>query len=82
MSLKLRRNLPLVVLLLAILTFLALGLGNQPIVAYTAATDSQQGEAPVTLDSDVTNDGGGTADLLETLDADAGVPKQSMIQGE
>ena len=80
MSLKLRRNLPLVVLLLVILTFLALGLGDQPIIAYTAATDSQQAEAPATPDSDVTNDAGGTAGLLETLEADSGTPEQPMIQ--
>jgi hypothetical protein len=76
MSLKLRRNLSLVLLLLAILTFLALGLGDQPIVAYTAARDSGEAEAPVTLDSGVMNDGAGTTDLLETLKADPGVPEQ------
>jgi hypothetical protein len=68
------------VLLLAILTFLALGLGDQPIVAYTATTDSRQAAASVTPDSDVTNDGGGTAGQLETLGADAGAPEQSTIQ--
>ena len=77
MNLKLRRNLPLVLLLLTILTFLALGLGDQPIIAYTAATDSQQAKTPVAIDSD-----GRTADLRETLGANAGVPAQSMIQGE
>jgi hypothetical protein len=82
MSLKLRRNLPLVVLLLAILAFLALVWGNQPIIAYTAATDSRQGEALETLDRDVMNEPGGTASLLETLGADAGAPEQAMIQGE
>jgi hypothetical protein len=77
MSLKLRRNLPLVLLLLALLTLLALGLGDQPIIAYIAATDSQQAEALVTIDGD-----GRTADLLETLGADAGVPEQSIIPVE
>ena len=67
MSLKFRRNLPLVLVLLAFLIFLALGLGDQPIIAYTAATDSGQAEAAVTIDSDVGTDG-----LLETLGADAG----------
>ena len=69
MSLKLRRNLPLVLLLLVILTFLALGLGDQPIIAYTAAMESQQVETPVTIDSD-----GRTTSLLETLGMDVGVP--------
>ena len=82
MSLKLRRNLPLVVLLLVILTFLALGLGDQPIIAYTAATESQQVETPVILNSDISNDGGTTASLLDTLGLGAGVREQSMIQGE
>ena len=77
MSLRLRRNLSLLLLLLTILTFLALGLGDQPIIAYTSATDSQQAEAPVTEDND-----GNTAGLLETLGADAGVLAQSMIQVE
>ena len=77
MSLKLRRNLPLVLLLLAFLIFLALGLGDQPIIAYTAATDSQQTEAPVTIEG-----GGRTADLSETVGADAGIPEQSMIPVE
>ena len=81
MSLKLRRNLPLVLLLLVILAFLALVLGNQPIVAYTAATDIQQAGTPVMLDSGVTNDAGGTASLL-ILGIDAGAPEQAMIQGE
>ena len=81
-SLKMRRNLPLVLLLLAVLAFLMLGLGDQPIVAYSAATVSRQGETPVTLDSNVTNDGAGTTGLLETLEADAVVLEQSMIQGE
>ncbi len=82
MSLKLRRNLPLLLLLLAILTFLALGLGDQPIVAYSAATVSQQREASVALDSDVTSDGGGTIGLLETLGTDTGVPERALTQGE
>jgi len=80
MSLKFRRNLPLVLLLLALLTFLALGLGDQPIVAYTAAADGQQTETSVTLDNDVTNDDGGTTGLLETLEADPVAPEQAMIQ--
>ena len=77
MSLKLRRNLPLILLLLAFLTFLALGLGDQPIIAYTAAADPGQTQASELLDND-----GSTADTLETLGADAGVPQQSTIQGE
>jgi hypothetical protein len=75
MSLKLRRNLPLLLLLLAILAFLVLGLGDQPIVAYTGSTDSRQAEAQETIDSEMTNDVGGTAGLLETLGADAGSPQ-------
>jgi hypothetical protein len=82
MSLKLRRNLPLVLLLLALLAFLAVVWGDLPIVAYTAETDSQQAEAPATLDIDLTNGDGGTAGLLETADAAAGALEQAMIQDE
>lgn len=34
MSLKLKRNIPLFVLLLTIITSLAIMIGNQPIIAY------------------------------------------------
>jgi hypothetical protein len=34
MSLRFRRNYPMVLLLIAILSFLALAMGNQPIIAY------------------------------------------------
>jgi hypothetical protein len=39
MSITLRRNLPLVLLLLAFLAFLVVALGNQPIINYTAERD-------------------------------------------
>jgi len=34
MSLKFKRNSPLIILLLAFLSFLAFAIGNQPIIAY------------------------------------------------
>jgi hypothetical protein len=34
MSLKFKRNYPIILLLVAILSFLAFGMGNQPIIAY------------------------------------------------
>jgi hypothetical protein len=34
MSLKLKRNYPIILLLVAILSFLAFAMGNQPIIAY------------------------------------------------
>lgn len=37
MTLKLRRNYPIVALLFAYLLFLALAIGNQPIIAYLAS---------------------------------------------
>jgi len=35
MSLKLKRNYPIILLLVAILSFLVLVMGGQPIIAYT-----------------------------------------------
>ena len=61
--------------------FLVLGLGDQPIVAYTPAADGEQTEASATLDNDATDDSGGATGRLETLEAAPGAPEQSMIQG-
>ena len=44
MSLRFKRNYPIVLLLLAILVFLTLALGDQRIVAYTARAQGQQTE--------------------------------------
>jgi len=35
MSLKFKRNYPIILLLVSVLFFLAFGLGSQPIIAYT-----------------------------------------------
>lgn len=43
MSLRFRRNLPLLLLLVTIIAVLVLGLGNQPIVAYTVGADGVSG---------------------------------------
>jgi hypothetical protein len=74
MSLKSRRNLPLVLLLLAILALLVLGLGEQPIIAYTAARDSLETTALGMTAGDVTGDSGATAGLLATPGTDARAP--------
>jgi hypothetical protein len=50
MSLRFKRNYPIVLLLIAILVFLTLGLGDQRIVAYTAKAQDQQTE-PVSSNS-------------------------------
>lgn len=42
MTLKFKRNLPLVIMLVGILSLLALTMGNQQIVSYTVNTDTLQ----------------------------------------
>ena len=74
MSIKLRRNLPLVLLLMAFLAFLILVLGNQPIVAYTADRDAIQAEPTATMDNRVTNAVGGATGYVGTAGADSASP--------
>lgn len=56
MSLKFKRNYPLILLLVAILTFLTLAMGDQRIVAYTAKAQGQQTEPVSGTRLDVTDD--------------------------
>lgn len=42
MTLRFKRNVPLVLLLVGILSLLALTMGNQPIVSYTVNTEALQ----------------------------------------
>jgi hypothetical protein len=56
MSLKFKRNYPLILLLVATLTFLTLALGDQRIVAYTARAQGQQTEPVGGTRLDVTDD--------------------------
>ena len=56
MSLKFKRNYPIILLLIAILAFLTLAMGNQRIVAYTARTQDQQTEPVGGTRLDVTDD--------------------------
>ena len=44
MSLKFRRNLPTILLLIGLLSFLAIGLGDQRVVAYRLSTEILQAE--------------------------------------
>ncbi len=44
MSLKFKRNLPTILLLIGILSFLAIGLGDQRVVAYRLSTETLQAE--------------------------------------
>lgn len=69
MSLRFKRNYPIVLLLIVILVFLTLTMGDQRIVAYTARAQDQQAE-PVSSDS---LDGGNNAvyssqELVEDAD--------------
>lgn len=77
MSITLRRNLPLVLLLLAFLAFLVVALGNQPIIAYSAERDELQAEPTatiVTMDNLVTSAIGGATGTLGTSSADIASP--------
>jgi len=77
MSITLRRNLPLVLLLLAFMAFLVLALGNQPIIAYTAERDELQAEPTatmVTMDNRVTSAIGGATGTLGTSSAGIASP--------
>jgi hypothetical protein len=56
MSLKFKRNYPLILLLVAILTFLTLAMGDQRIVAYTAKAQGQQTELVGGTRLDVTDE--------------------------
>jgi len=49
MTLKFKRNLPIILTLIAILVIMAFAMGNQPLIAYTVRADSQQG-ATTSLD--------------------------------
>jgi hypothetical protein len=44
MSLTFKRNYPIILLLIAILSFLAFAMGDQPLAAYAIKTKSQQAE--------------------------------------
>jgi hypothetical protein len=56
MSLKFKRNYPIILSLIAILSFLAFAMGDQRIIAYTVKAESQQTEQVATMRFDITND--------------------------
>jgi hypothetical protein len=56
MSLKFKRNLPIILFLTAFLCFLAFAMGNQRIVSYTVRVESQQAEHEATMRFDISND--------------------------
>ena len=55
MTLRFKRNYPLVLMLVAILSILALTMGNAPIVSYTVSTRALQAVQLTELPSDVSN---------------------------
>lgn len=79
MSLKFKRNLPTILLLGAILASLALFLGNQPVIAYTASVDAPAGiqaaavsadtAASTSLPKETTGDSATTDPVLYTDEA-------------
>lgn len=66
MDLKFRRNLPLLLLFVAILTFLVLGLGDKPIIAYSVASDGGQVDGTELTEDDISGD---TLSLSESENA-------------
>lgn len=73
MDLKFRRNLPLLLLFIAVVAFLVLGLGNQPIVAYTLETgDASVSQSP--QDVDLIDGLAGLLGLSTTEDAQIASP--------
>ncbi len=70
MDLKFRRNLPLILLLSAILAFLALAMGDLPIVAYPVEKEVWQTEQEATMDSNMTGDVVQLFSFLATKSAD------------
>ena len=56
MSLKFKRHYPIILLLVAIPSFLAFAMGDQPIIAYTLKAESQQIEQAATTRFDIAND--------------------------
>jgi hypothetical protein len=65
MSLKFKRNLPLILFLVALLSFLAFMIGDQQVVSYTVTLSSQQIEQTA-MDSSTNNAGVHTVDFSPT----------------
>ena len=72
MSLKFRRNYPMILLLLAILCFLTLAIGDQPIVAYTIKVERRQTGQLATMEVNPVNDTAWPVGLSTTPTAGAG----------
>lgn len=54
MNLQFRRNLPVILLLVCLLSFLAIGMGDQRVVAYSLPTESLQSEVAALFTADDT----------------------------
>jgi len=90
MDLKTRRNLPLVILFVAIVAILVLGLGDQPIVAYileesgttNQADNNEVGQSPVEVDPLSTLSA--TADTTDNtqIDFSAAIQDQEQATGQ
>jgi hypothetical protein len=73
MDLKFRRNLPLLLLFAATVAVLVLGLGSQPIIAYTFEADGE-GESPSATNVDLVDGTSALFDLTTTESADIIAP--------
>jgi hypothetical protein len=69
MTLKFKRNLPIVLLLVGILSFMVLTMGSQQIVSYTVNTDALSTVQLASINEDSSN----LAALLSTQDVNAGM---------
>jgi uncharacterized membrane protein (Fun14 family) len=74
MTLKFRRNLPIVILLVGILFLMALTMGNQQIVSYTVNTDT----LPTFQLTAMTNDLAQLTGLFSAQNMDAGLQFNSV----
>lgn len=72
MDLKLRRNLPLLLLFVAVVVFLVLGLGDQPIIAYTFEKDGGQNDGTAFTESEQMDD---LQSSPESLNAGIAIPE-------
>jgi len=69
MTLKFKRNLPILLLLIGILSFMALTMGNQQIVSYTVNTDALPTVQLASINEGLSN----LTALFSTQNTDAGM---------
>jgi len=76
MTLKIKRNIPIVLLLVGILSFMALTIGSQQIVSYTVNTDALPTVQLATINEDFSN----LTALFSNQTTDAGLQQFNSVQ--